>query len=64
MKELYEAKLRRMSGMSEKRKAFVNSKLAMANDWNINCKSCGKRIFGLVSELTEHMAVCGDKKSN
>jgi len=64
MREAYEAKLRRMSGMSEKRKAYVNAKLAMANDWNINCQVCGKRVFGLISELTEHAKVCDGKKSS
>lgn len=64
MKEMYESKLKRMSGMSEKQRAYVNNKLAMANDWQINCPTCGKRITGLISDLQTHTECCGDDKSN
>lgn len=64
MKELYESKLRRMSGMSQKQKAYVNSKLAMANDWYILCPICSKSITGLISDLKTHTECCGDEKSN
>ena len=62
--EKYLKKIKRMSGMSEKRKAHVNSKLLEVDDWRINCKSCNKVITGSLNDLDAHRSSCGDEESN
>ncbi len=60
----HESRLKRMSGMSSNKKAYLKQKLAMADNWTINCKVCGKRITGLLDQLKEHSVNCSDEKSN
>ena len=60
----HESRLKRMSGMSSNKKAYLKQKLAMADNWRINCPTCNKRITGLLSEVKEHSETCNDEKSN
>lgn len=61
--QMYEKKLKRMSGMSAHKRSVMNEKLSVANNWNINCKSCGMRVYGNIKELLNHRDNCNVEKS-
>jgi len=60
----HQSRLKRISGMGSHKRAYLNQKLAMADNWQINCPSCGKRITGLIEQLKEHSVNCDGQKSN
>lgn len=60
----HQAKLKRMAGMSPQRKAYVNQRLSQAQDWQINCQSCGQRMVGSLEWIDKHREECGGKESN
>jgi len=60
----HHAKLKRMSGMTPQRKAYVNQRLLEAQDWQINCRGCGQRMVGTMAWLDKHREECNGKESS